>query len=465
MRYKKIPGNELYAISLEGKVKKLSTGREYLFPQNLDGTIQITLFKKRCHVSLTWLGLMAHFEIYPPKGYTRRFWDVKFVDTFRWCKKSSGKLPILESPIVLQGGYKWLPNFPRYAISKRGELLDLGSGEVKNFTNPASNDYYPTHSVYNPERQSKVDERVHRLVAFAWVKNDDYKNKMVVNHFNGNKHDPRSINLEWCDYSDNSYHAFREGLRSDNNPCKIRDIEKDEVFVFHSVAEASVFMGLTKDAKIGNGFLRETMLVKGKWQFKKLHDNSPWPEVDISDTLVHGRYKVTITFPDEKVEVYYNVRDIIKKYRVWNVQSVWDVTDKLKKMKPGTKVEILDQYNNGPYEARNVKTGEITQGKTLQELADSAGVLKSYANRGIKNPYKVIAEHQFRVKTSEPWPEPIYHKSLPRSIKATHSNKGIKTFRSWTQASKHFGVDRGVVKNRVESGEELFGWKLESVIE
>lgn len=465
MQYKRIPGNELYEISLTGKVRKISTGKEYSFQQNPDGSSQITLFKQRRNVCLKWLGLMAHFEIYPPKGHTRRFWDVEFVETFKWSKASSGKLPTLKLPIMLNGGFKWLPNYPRYAIDKRGRLLALETGEVKERPSSEQKYCYLTHTVYDPEHQRTVSTRVHRLVAFAWVKNDDYKVNMVVNHLNGDKHDPRSINLEWCDHSDNNVHAFKEGLRSDNEPCKIRDVKADEVLVFHSLAEASAYMGLERDAKIGKGFLRETRLISGRWQLKRLHDDTPWADVDLSKTKVHGRYKVTIKFSDGRVEVFYNVRDIIKKYRVWNVQSVWDVTNKLMEMKPGTEVEIVDQYNKGPYEARNVQTGEVFKGETLEELADAAGVLKTYALRGIRDSQKVISNHQFRSKSSSPWPEPIFHKSLPKGVRASHPDKGEIEFPSWSKASKYFGVDRSVVKHRLSKGESLYGWKLESIAE
>lgn len=75
-------------------------------------------------------------------------------------------------------------------------------------------------------------ERVHRLVAAAFVPNPDGKD--TVNHIDGNKTNNRSENLEWVDRSEQMLHAYKIGLKRsrtgvNNSNAKLTDKQVEEI--------------------------------------------------------------------------------------------------------------------------------------------------------------------------------------------------------------------------------------------
>ena len=114
----------------------------------------------------------------------------------------------------------WRPvaEFPGYEVSNKGNVRSVGryvvhkrddrvrwckGKDLSKTTHPDGHEYVSLG------RGNK--RKVHRLVCLAFL--DNPENCKVVNHKNGNRSDNRVENLEWCDHSHNSQHAYDNELR------------------------------------------------------------------------------------------------------------------------------------------------------------------------------------------------------------------------------------------------------------
>lgn len=102
-----------------------------------------------------------------------------------------------------------------YYISNKGRVKN-SNGYIKKQTKDARG--YLRLQLYIDGK--KINFRIHRLVAMAFLENPE--NKKTVNHIDGNKENNNVDNLEWATYSENQYHAIRTGLSPRVTPAKIR---------------------------------------------------------------------------------------------------------------------------------------------------------------------------------------------------------------------------------------------------
>ena len=124
--------------------------------------------------------------------------------------------------------YKVIKDYPDYAISRDGEVLNLKfNKKLKTFISPKG---YVVCNIYIGNKRTK-HYRIHRLIAEAFINN--FNNYPQVNHINGIKSDNRIENLEWCNSSQNLKHAFINKLKSHvgekNTKSKLKEYQVLEI--------------------------------------------------------------------------------------------------------------------------------------------------------------------------------------------------------------------------------------------
>lgn len=357
-----------------------------------------------------WLGLISHYEVDLP---VKELSKIGFVE----CRSKviglkCENLMVFHKPIKYNDVFYVVPGFTRFAITKDGSVISIKHGTV---LKPSIGPYgYPYVNVYDPDKGKWRSVSLHILLARTFVKNPDPVNKFFVNHKDGNKLNFDLQNLEWVTSLENQEHAVENGLRNDNNPCKILDTDTGTIQQHASIGSAlkSIGMKVTNCKLVSkvNGQLVPSLFMN-RYEIKLLNDESKW---FYTKNMLSGRPK-----------------------------SV------------------------GPFQAKHLATGTVIEEQTLSALSERTNVSRSTAEDAVRYPgTKAFSGFLFRLKSDEEWPtsyeEAVYHK--PRQLLLTNIVTGEKlSFDSLRKTYTYLDIDKRTLKNRLKANKTHKDWKIEEI--
>lgn len=403
---KPIPGTNKLKIDLAGKI---TPSTEYCNDYTLNGDI-VTLAMYGCPmiVSRKWLSLVAHFEINIPFWIEDGICRVSFVELTGKIKEGCATaFPYFTKPIYVEEGYRLVPGYTHLAVNKDGNVREISDWKEPTIT---LTDGYNTIWTWWPDRSNYQQTAIHKLVALAWLHNDDPQLKRMVNHKNGNKLKNSYLNLEWCTALRNNEHAIETGLRTDCVPCHVRNVITKEVTEYPSVAKACVAMGLRADTPKPCVFYKNlARLVAGKFEVRLVRDPTPWYYENKEKLIKPMRFEFNVVHPNGKENTYYGTKYFQKFLKLWNVgMSADKLMAAAEKQYPGIKITVTDHYK---HDRKTPKRENLS-------------------------------------KASE--------------IDATNSETNIKLhFNSLTKAAKYFAVDRSVIQRCAKMKDKLGSWIIQ----
>ena len=158
-----------------------------------------------------------------------------------------------------------------YEVSNLGRVRNLNyknSGKIE-ILRAYTNNYGYTIVELRKNGKRKLF-RVHRLVAYTFIPNDDPINKTQVNHIDEDKTNNNVINLEWCTHRENQIHGTRSERSGVTRGKKTICLETKQVF--DTAKQASEWCGLKTPSGI-RACCRNTYESSGKHPItkEKLH--------------------------------------------------------------------------------------------------------------------------------------------------------------------------------------------------
>lgn len=188
-----------------------------------------------------------------------------------------------------------------YKIPSQPDLVIKPNGEIYSKKNNSNLEH--KFNLYVDVNFERTTYKLHNFLAEAFVKVpeellDLERSGLIANHIDGDKYNFALDNLEWTTYSGNIIHAYKTGLRDDNNRVLARNTHTGETVDFYSQAECARFFKVDpanvvywlKNRKIFN-------TCRGFFQFK--YEEEIWPDISINEEIRAKRSDIFAKSIDE----------------------------------------------------------------------------------------------------------------------------------------------------------------------
>jgi hypothetical protein len=153
--------------------------------------------------------------------------------------------------------WKTIQEFPNYEVSDTGLVRNI---ETKKILKNSYDRYGYAQVKMYPDN---ITKRIHRFVATEFIANE--KNLSFVNHIDGCKSNNNINNLEWVSASENTIHAYKNNLHSNNKKVKNKQTGK----IYEMASEAARELGLQPRAVSNAANPNHTRKTAGgyEWQY------------------------------------------------------------------------------------------------------------------------------------------------------------------------------------------------------
>lgn len=411
-----------------------------------------------------WWDLIQLYQV-PVEIYGKKVFSIGFVaGTAKITSHLNGFQMVFSSPLTYRPGFRFVPCLPCYAVSSKGVVLDVRTGEEISHSYSGGEKEYVKVNIEAFGNKEKRYVALHRLIAAAWVRNPDPVMKIYVNHIDGDKTNISVNNLEWVTMYENNKHAVLAGLREDNIRCKVRDFYTGEVTRFACARDMAFFMNVVPRNAVAFFERAPWRLVNKRYEVKREEDDSPWYYEGKTEVEAIAWYTIVAKKDGEDPIVFNGGRDFKEWIRPYTGgDGLPHLLKHARRTKPEYTFEVIDNRPTFEVQIRNAETLEVSDFKTPRDAALHLGLKTSRVKFLCRLDRRdVFHGHQFRIKSEEPWPDPSEHQWKPQCIEIQRVSDGVTLqFASLRELAAHLGVDRSTLKRRLKTGLPYGDWTIQ----
>lgn len=299
---------------------------------------------------------------------------------------------------------------------------------------------------------------LHRLVALAWVKNDKPSERNLVDHDDGNKHNPKASNLEWVTYAENNAKAYKQGLKTQNKKIYVKHIASGEVKEFFIMKEAADYIGCTASI-VTNALVNHPNNVFYKHWLLSTDGNFPANPIR---AVQRAEY---LTGPiGEQLTMAKTVREAIGNTPLDFVPgiSIPDWTRRLGKIGWTIEPKALQAKVKG-YQVLHIESGRVKDVYGIRGVFNLTGIIRSTIKKMLRlGPYMENKGYAVRELSGDKWPTTFKSfTNVKRNIKVTDKDGNVSVHKSIRSAEKLTGINQKAIARSLKGEAINFDLKFE----
>ena len=318
-------------------------------------------------------------------------------------------LPVFSTPQIIKINkftFRILGRFPKYCINQYGKIYNFSDFDIPLEIKPLTLIHeYTRVSIMDTFNIARFTG-LHRLIAIAWVPNDDYVNKNIVDHNDRNKKNNYYKNLSW---TNNSGNISRERINYGIDRYAVKRIDSDQVNYCNSLREISNIIG-NKKIDLSGSKIKIGKIWKGnngKFEISVNDKNLIWFYNSINN--LDKNYLViknSLRYYFKKIDDIYSFLNIDK-----NKYDFYAMVDYVnKEIKNTTIYYSLPPRNIILREIKNIKTKEIFYAENWREtqriIKASKGIIIKFLHTKIEDRL-INNTWLLRYKSNKPWADEL----------------------------------------------------------